>query len=83
MEWVDVSSNRSKSELLATLRELHNQLSLIDSDRKMRDRVDDQTIDQIGDLLSDVAALVDPLSQQQPLHDQSVVTRTVFETLVA
>ncbi|HMO14250.1 MAG TPA: hypothetical protein PKD64_10865 [Pirellulaceae bacterium] len=59
---------QSKTAILSRLREFHDELSLIDSDRRFRDQVDDQTVDAIGSLLSDLTDLVDPALPEDAEH---------------
>ena len=47
------------TELLMRLRELHEELSAINDDLKSAEQVDDQTIDALGQLVTDASGLVD------------------------
>ena len=47
------------TELLVRLRELHEELSSINDDLKVAEQVDDESIDALGQLVTDVSDLVD------------------------
>lgn len=49
----------STTELLMRLRDLHEELAVINDDLKDADSVDEQTIDALGQLVTDVSQLVD------------------------
>lgn len=47
------------TELLVRLRELHEELSSINDDLRSAEQVDDESIDALGQLVTDVSELVD------------------------
>ena len=47
------------TQLLIRLRELHEELSAINDDLKSVDQVDEETIDALGQLVTDTGGLVD------------------------
>lgn len=49
----------ANNQLLIRLRDLHEELSAINIDLKSAEQVDDQTIDALGQLVTDASALVD------------------------
>ncbi len=49
----------ANAELLIRLRDLHEELSAINDDMKYEDSVDTETIDALGQLVTDVGGLVD------------------------
>jgi hypothetical protein len=49
----------NNTELLVRLRELHEELSAINTDQEPVNQVDDETIDALGQLVSDASELVD------------------------
>jgi hypothetical protein len=49
----------ANTELLIRLRDLHEELSAINDDMKYADAVDNETIDALGQLVTDVGGLVD------------------------
>lgn len=48
-----------KTELLVRLRDLHEELSSINDDLKSAEQVDEESIDALGQLVTDVSDLVD------------------------
>lgn len=54
----------SNTELLVRLRDLHEELSSINDDLKSADRVEEETIDALGQLVTDVNDLVDSANQE-------------------
>ncbi|MGI9519198.1 MAG: DUF4404 family protein [Pirellulaceae bacterium] len=50
-------------ELLMKLRQLHEELSLMEAELNRLDGVDESTIDALGQLTTDVSALVDRANQ--------------------
>ena len=58
----------SNTELLVRLRDLHEELSAINYDLKSGEHVDEETIDALGQLVTDVNELVD--RAKQPVDDQ-------------
>lgn len=66
----------SNTELLIRLRDLHEELAVINDDLKNTDSVDEQTIDALGQLVTDVSQLVDqtkdvmgPDNEENENHD--------------
>lgn len=49
----------SKPEILIRLRGLHQELSAINDDLTSADQVDEETVDALGQLITDVGTLVD------------------------
>jgi hypothetical protein len=49
----------SKTEILAKLRNLHEELAAINDDCKLSEQVDEQTIDALGQLITDAGAILD------------------------
>ncbi len=49
----------ANNQLLIRLRELHEQLSGINDDLNSAEQIDDQTIDALGQLVTDTSSLVD------------------------
>lgn len=47
------------TELLMRLRELHEELSAINDDLKAAEQVDEETVDALGQLVTDAGGLVD------------------------
>lgn len=68
----------SKNELLIRLRELHEELESINEDLQGDEPVDDQTIDQLGEMVSEMSEIVD-LSRVGSQH--SSVSRKHCELL--
>ena len=59
-------------EILIKLRDLHEELTSINDDLKMAERVDEETIDALGQLVTDVGALVDQAKEcANPGFDES------------
>ncbi len=53
----------SNVEILIKLRDLHEELSGINDDMRSTEKVDDETIDALGQLVTDVGVLVDQARQ--------------------
>ena len=53
----------SNTEILFKLRDLHEELASINDDLKSAERVDESTIDVLGQLVTDVGVLVDRARQ--------------------
>jgi hypothetical protein len=49
----------SKTEVLARLRQLHEDLAAINDNCKHSDQVDEQTIDALGQLITDIGQILD------------------------
>lgn len=49
----------SNTELLVHLRQLHEELSAINLGQESADQVDEETVDALGDLVSDASQLID------------------------
>ena len=72
----------TSTDLLERLRDLHEQLSSINVDAEKDDRVDEETIEALGQLVTEVGELVDKASmatdemevadEQQDLFDRVV-----------
>ena len=64
----------TKSELLMQLRELNEELALINERLATEDRVDDETIDALGQFVTDIGELVDQTSEklvdEEPMKEQ-------------
>ena len=54
----------SNVEILIKLRDLHEELSVLNDDMKSAEKVDDETIDALGQLVTDVGELVDRAKQK-------------------
>ena len=64
----------SNTEVLIKLRDLHQELVVINDDLKFADRVDDETIDALGQLVTDAGALLDR-ARELPEQEKSNVER--------
>ena len=51
------------TELLMRMRDLHNELVKINDDLRLADRVDEDTVDALGQLVTDVGGLVERANQ--------------------
>ena len=73
-----------KTELLVRLRELHEELSSINDDLKSADQVDEESIDALGQLVTDVSDLVDQArevnSSEIPEHHDLMDRISQFES---
>jgi hypothetical protein len=49
----------SKTEILVKLRSLHEDLAAINDNRKLAEQVDEQTIDALGQLITDIGLILD------------------------
>ena len=58
-EGFQAESKMSKTELLVRLRDLHEELAGINEDIKTNHQIDDETIDALGQLVTDVGTLAD------------------------
>lgn len=73
----------TKTELLVRLRDLHEELSGINIDLEPNEHVDDDTIEALGELVTDVATLVDQAKlavaneEEVPLDHKGVIDRIV------
>lgn len=54
----------NNSDILIRLRNLHEELADINSDRKLIEQVDDDTIDALGQLVTDAGAILDRCKDQ-------------------
>jgi hypothetical protein len=79
----------TKTQLLVRLRDLHNELLSINDGLNPSDLIDEETIDSLGRIVSEVSELVDQANVAQAVEDSSppvlenhdVVDRIVtFET---
>lgn len=55
-----------KTDILSRLRDMHQELSSINDDQKLPDKVDDDTIDALGQLVTDVGRILDRVKGEQP-----------------
>ena len=53
----------TNTDILIKLRDLHEELSNINDDLKVAEQVDEQTIDALGQLVTDVGSLMDRTSE--------------------
>lgn len=60
-----------KTELLVRLRELHEELSSINDDLRSADQVDEESIDALGQLVTDVSGLVDQAREVNSIEDSA------------
>jgi hypothetical protein len=79
----------SKSEILAKLRNLHEELNAINDNCKMSEQVDEETIDALGQLITDAVDMLDhpqmaevPKGDDQHLFDHGLLKDRIeqFET---
>ena len=77
----------AKTELLIRLRDLHEELSSINDDLNSAEQVDEETIDALGQLVTDVGGLVDHAKEvaeeavEPPEESHELVERIMkFET---
>ena len=56
----------SNSELLIRIRNLHDELVSINDELSIEERVDDATVDALGQLVTDVGELVEQAQQSVP-----------------
>ena len=74
------------TELLVRLRDLHEELSSINDDLKSADQVDEDSIDALGQLVTDVSNLVDQAREinvdedENPEHHDLLDRISKFET---
>lgn len=64
----------SKAEILAKLRDLHEELTSINSDCQPEQAVDDQTIDALGQLITDAVDMLDESPSQESSPSSNDVT---------
>ncbi len=64
----------SNTELLIRLRDLHEELSAINYDLKSGEQVDEETVDALGQLVTDVNELVDRAKESMDDADDSQQT---------
>lgn len=77
----------SNTELLVRLRQLHEELSAINLGQEKADRVDEETVDALGDLVSDASQLIDKvkaseLEEAEPLplgEEHNLLTERLLE----
>ena len=62
----------SKTEVLAKLRLLHEELAAINDNSKLSEQVDEQTIDALGQLITDIGLILD--RDQNATHQGSSET---------
>lgn len=60
----------TNTDILIKLRDLHEELSNINDDLKAAEQVDDETIDALGQLVTDVGALMDRTSEIKEFEDE-------------
>jgi len=79
----------SKTEILAKLRSLHEELNAINDDCKASEQVDDDTIDALGQLITDAVDMLDhppgedlPSADSHPELDHNILKSRIeqFET---
>ena len=75
----------TNTDLLIRLRELHEELSTMNDDLSSSETVDEDTIDALGQLITDVNVLVDQARENNTIgdetHQRDVLDRiTQFET---
>lgn len=66
----------TNNQLLIRLRDLHEELSAINTDLKTTDQIDEATIDALGQLVTDASALVD---QAKALPSETIETEAIKE----
>ncbi len=59
----------TKADLLIKLRALHEELSTINDDLQNEEKVDEETIDALGEIVTDVSRLVDVAKDNAGLSD--------------
>lgn len=75
----------SNTELLMRLRQLHEELSAINLGQEKTELVDEETVDALGDLVSDASQLIDKvkaseLEEFEPLGEEhSLLTERLLE----
>jgi hypothetical protein len=72
----------TNTELLVRLRDLHEELAVINEDLRAVEQVDEETVDALGQLVSDVACLVDkaneivePFEEEHPTESKDLMAR--------
>lgn len=60
----------ANTEMLARLRDMHQQLEAINDDQQLPDKVDDETVEALGQLVTDVGNILDSMSQKTNTDDQ-------------
>lgn len=73
----------SKTEFLVRLRDLHEELSSINIDLDPSERVDEETIDALGQLATDVGQLVDQAKSQVESETPAVEHRDMLDRVNA
>lgn len=68
----------SNSEILIKLRNLHEALAAINNNHKLAQQVDEETIDALGQLVTDAGAILD----RQKLADETADTQTEGQALL-
>ncbi len=61
-----------KTKLLMRLRDLHEELASMNDDLKSTEHVDEETIDALGQLVTDVGGLVDQTRQNVDAENRDV-----------
>lgn len=75
----------SNTELLVRLRQLHEELSAINLGQEKANLVDEETVDALGDLVSDASQLIDKvkaseLAESLPLGEEhNLLTERLLE----
>lgn len=69
----------SNTELLVRLRGLHEELSSINDDLDSSDQVEDETIEALGQLVTDINDLVDRTNQETAMTEHSDVLDRVMQ----
>ena len=61
----------TNTDLLIRLRELHEELSTMNDDLSSSETVDEDTIDALGQLITDVNVLVDQARENNTIEDEA------------
>ena len=72
------------TQLLVRLRDLHEELASINNDLDTKEEVDEDTIDALGQLVTDMGALVDRAKESipvdvPPLHENHILLDRVMK----
>ena len=71
----------TNTDLLVRLRDLHEELASINQDIGALDQVDDETIDALGQLVTDVSGLVDQTKEIAESDESVVETDDLLERI--
>lgn len=69
----------TKADLLIKLRDLHEELSTINDDLQNEEKVDEETIDALGEIVTDVSRLVDVAKENAGLSDDEEVLDRILQ----